>query len=356
MKKNYLLKRALLGIAATALIVTGCGSSKGADGMSSADYMVEESAADSYNLYDNAAGSEYKEAPAEGAEGDNQNVADKNRKLITTVNLTTETEDLTQTVANVEAKVSELGGYIESSNIYNGNGYSKDSRSASITARIPAAKLQEFVDTVDGSTNITQKSVNVDDVTLEYVDINSKKNALKTEEKRLTEILASAETVEDMITIEDRLAQVRYELESIESQLRTYDNKVDYSTVYLEIDEVITYTPTEKKGVFSRMGEGFLKNLHEVTEGLIEFCIWFVSHLPQMILLAIIGLIIFLIVKLIMKKDREKSLKRMAQRQEFMRAQAGMAATQTMQNNITPQPVNMQSSATENNKNNGNKQ
>ena len=69
-------------------------------------------------------------------------------------------------------------------------------------------------------------------MTLQYVDLESHKKALTTEQDRLIELMEQAETVEDIITIEGRLSEVRYQLESMESQLRTYDNKIDYSTVY----------------------------------------------------------------------------------------------------------------------------
>ena len=188
-KGNFRVLGTVMAIA-MGVMLTACGSSDNA----TAKYAATESAyaTEDYDVYDAVSEAE---APS-AAEGGAEQVNDTSRKLITTVNLDAETEDLEQTVSLVEQKVSALGGYIESSNIYNGTTYSgNSSRSASITARIPAANIDAFVDSVEGNTNITRKAVNVDDVTLTYVDIESKRNSLRTEEKRLLEILESAETV-----------------------------------------------------------------------------------------------------------------------------------------------------------------
>ena len=321
MKKRFVRTGVLSAIMALAVFSAGCGSSG-----STADYAVAPQA--TYESAGNYKGALYEESAMEDASYDTMSentsagaVADTSRKLITTMNIDAETDDLTATMSKVENKIKELGGYIESSNISNNKNYSsKISRSASITARIPKDNLESFVDLIQGSTNITNKSVNVDDVTLSYVDIESRKKALKTEESRLLQILENAETVEDLITIEERLADVRYELESIESQLRSYDNRIDYSTVYLYIDEVVSFTPVEQESATTRMGKGFMQSVAEVKDGIVEFAVWFVIHIPQILILLIVILIIILIIRLIDSRSRKKRIKKM----QKMGAQAGM--------------------------------
>ena len=320
MKKRFGRPVVLAAICTMALMAAGCGSGA----TSSAPQAAFDSAVNSSKvaLYEESAMADEAayETPAEGGTSVG-NVADTSRKLITTMTIDAETDDLTATVSKVENKIKELGGYIESSNVSNNANYSsRISRSASMTARIPKENLDSFLELVEGSTNITDKSVNVEDVTLNYVDIESRKSALKTEEKRLLEILENAETVEDLITVESRLADVRYELESIESQLRSYDNRIDYSTVYLYIDEVVTFTPIEKESATSRMGKGFMQSVDEVKEGLVEFAVWFVIHIPQIIVLLILVIILLLIIKLINSASRKKRIKKM----QKMGAQGGM--------------------------------
>lgn len=309
MKKILCRQGTLLAILSAVVLVAGCGSSGGSAAKTAS--FVE-------NSYDSA-GAVYEEAAmADSSFASNSSgasagvVADTSRKLITTMNISAETDDLAAVVAGVENKVKELGGYIESSNMSNNVSYSsRVSRNAGITARIPRDRLDEFVDLVEGSTNITNKSVNVEDVTLNYVDIESRKNSLRTEEKRLLEILESAETVEDVIAVEDKLADVRYEIESIESQLRSYDNRIDYSTVYLDIDEVVKFTPVEKESATTRMGKGFVQSVGEVAEAVVEFAVWFVSHIPQMILVIIVIVLIVIIIRLIDKSSKKRRIRKM---------------------------------------------
>ena len=71
--------------------------------------------------------------------------------------------------------------------------------------------------------------------------LQSHKKALLAEQESLLSMMEQAESIEDIIAINEQLTDVRYQIESMESQLRTYDNQVDYSTVNLYIDEVERY-------------------------------------------------------------------------------------------------------------------
>lgn len=144
---------------------------------------------------------------------------------------------------------------------------------------------------------MTSRSENVQDVTLTYVDLQSHRDALQTEQERLLQLLEQAESIEDIITIEQRLSDVRYQLESMESQLRSYDNQVDYSTVYLYIDEVEVYTPVEEETTWERISAGFMDSLKSIGEGIKEAAIWFVIHIPYLVIWAIVIVIIVLILK-----------------------------------------------------------
>lgn len=239
------------------------------------------------------------------------------RKLIKTVSLNVETEEYDVLMPALEQRVASLGGYIEDMSSYNrGNNYSSDYigtkylRYASLTIRIPKENLDAFLSTVAEQSNIVSRSESVTDVTLQYVDLESHKRALLAEQDRLLELMERAETVEDIIAIEGRLSEVRYQLESMESQLRTYDNKIDYSTVYLSIDEVEQYTPTDQTSVGQRISSGFMESLRGVGRGISNFAIWFVIHLPYIVVWAVIIVVIVLIVRAICKAIARRRLKK----------------------------------------------
>lgn len=220
------------------------------------------------------------------------------RKLIKTVDMNVETQNYDELMSTIQSQVKELGGYIESMNTYNGSRYYdyNPTRNADMTLRIPKDKLDGFLNTMSEISNVVRRSDNVEDVTLAYVDLESHKEALRTEQDRLLQLLERAETIEDIITIEQRLSDVRYQLESMESQLRTYDNQVDYSTVYLSIEEVEIFTPVEKETVWERISGGFMESLDNIGNGFVEFGIWFIIHIPYLVLWAVFVTIFILVI------------------------------------------------------------
>lgn len=230
------------------------------------------------------------------------------QKLIKTVNLSVETEDLNTLLDNISAQVDSLGGYVQSRNVYNGSAYSGSrNRNAELTIRIPAANLDGFVGKVKDLGNITSANEQVDDVTLSYVAVESRMNALQTEHDRLLELLAQAETMSDLLEVEARLTQVVSELESVTSQLRVLQNRVDYATVELYIREVQVLTVVEEETFWQRISRGFVKNLKGLGNGIVEFVIFLVVGLPYLVPL---GAVVTLVVVLIRRrKAKKKELK-----------------------------------------------
>ena len=238
-------------------------------------------------------------AIADGSESGSISSLPVDRKLIRTVRMEVETETLDSLLAAMEEKLASLEGYVQAREVYNGSTYSsRRYRHADVTLRIPAESLNDFVDHVAENANVVTSSETIDDVTTQYVDTESRVAALEIERDRLMELLAKAETMEDILTIESRLTDVRYELENFASQLRLLDNKVNYATVHLNITEVQEYTPVieEEPTVWQQMKEGFARSLKDIGNGIKEFGIWFVVNLPYLVIWAAVltGLMVLL--------------------------------------------------------------
>ena len=231
----------------------------------------------------------------------------ENRKLIQTVNMDVETENLDTVLAQLDSRIAELGGYIENSHIQNGSAYSgRRYRTASITIRIPAQHLDAFIDRVADISNIVSSQKTVEDVTLSYIATESRMKALQTEEARLLELLARAETLEDLLTVETRLTDVRTELEQVTSALRVFDNQVDYATIRLSIDEVKEFTEvTEPETVWQRISAGFMESLKGVGSFLEDLFVFLVVSVPYLVLIAVIPVGIVLIIRLSGRKKRK---------------------------------------------------
>ncbi len=235
------------------------------------------------------------------------------RKLIRTVHLSVETMEFDQLIGNINQAVSDAGGYMESSDV-SGTSISDSlgRRYAYLTVRVPADKLDHFISLVGEQSNITSKSETTQDVTLQYSDIESRKKSLLIEQDRLWELLEKADTMESIIALEDRLSEIRYQLESFESQLRTYDNQVDYSTVYINIDEVKVLTPTSPDSVGTRIQKGFQRNLETVCDNIVNFFVWFLSSLPSLAMLAVIVILIAVILRMMLRFLRGRKTRRHA--------------------------------------------
>lgn len=236
-----------------------------------------------------------------------QSAVAANRKLIRRIYLDAETEDMDALLAKVSSRVSALGGYIEERNIYNGSSSGSQNRSATLTIRIPADKLDSFVTEVEGISNIIRNTESTDDVTLQYSDIESRLRVLRAEEERLLAFMSQAKTVSEMLQIETRLTDVLSEIDKLTSQQKLYDNLVDYGTVTLSIDEVEEYTETTRPGFWQRLGEGFLSSLKNVGAILQGLFIFFVCSIPYLLPLAIAGSIVLLIIHLCRKKRKQKA-------------------------------------------------
>ena len=250
------------------------------------------SAAKSEAMDMNAADDVYYDAPGEmdselKTESGSEASLPTDRKLIRTIRMEAETEDLTTLMDGLTARIAELGGYVEAKNLHNGSAYSGyRRRNLSMTVRIPAEKADEFVARVGENANVVSSTETVDDVTLQYVDTESQVKALETEQARLIDLLAQAETLEDILKIEDRLTDVRYELERYASYLRTLDNQISYATIHLAITEVKEYTPViqEEPSMWQRITEGFGRSIKNIGRDLKEFVIWVIVNSPYLVL------------------------------------------------------------------------
>ena len=322
-------------LALVTLLLGGCGSKADRSSAAAAGMMMEEEAYDAVGTY--LSDDIYSASPAENEavaeDGDvTPQVEDTSRKLIKTVNLSVETETFDELLATITEKTESFSGYIEESYTYNGsNYYGRGTRNASMTIRIPAQELDGFLSSVSEVSNVISRNDSVSDVTLQYVDMESHKKALTAEQDRLLELLEQAESVEDIITIESRLSDVRYQIESMESQLRTLQNQVSYSTVYLDIQEVEKLTPVEEQTRGEMIREGFVDSLYGVGNGLLDFGTAVIIDLPYLVVWAVVILLMIFIIRFFRKRRKSKKQKGMQEKQEkdIKETAAGEAANKT---------------------------
>lgn len=290
-----------------ALSLSACGSKSYntaamAETMAAAAYVMdaEEGQTDAAFLGENLNTLKAESGSGLSPSSDIGSPADTGRKLIRDVNMSVEARDFDGVLSQITDKVRELGGYVESSDVsgisVNSYGGSQQ-RYADIRARIPADRLDRFVETVESAGNVTSKQEQVTDVTLQYSDVQSRKKSMEIEQERLWALLEKAESLDAVVALEARLSEIRYELESYTSQLRLYDNQVDYSTVSINMREVKDLTPTAPDSIGTRIQKGFNRSLNNLGEAGTDLIVWIASNSPILLVLAVIIAAVVLIVR-----------------------------------------------------------
>lgn len=292
-----------------AFVISGCGaSSKSAD---SADMMMKDQATGSYEggaiEYDMDVMVE-EEAEVEDTLAQAEEVAAPNRKLIKRQYLTVETLEFDSFTAMIKSKTESVGGYVENSSVSGNSYYSSRSRYASFTIRVPVEKLEEFVKGIESKCNVTNYSEEVEDITLNYIDTESRIEALKIEQENLMQMLAEASELDTILAIQSRLTEVRYELQSYESQMRSFDNNIEYSTIYLDVYEVERESSKDEGGFGDRLKERLSDNFYNMGNGLEGLALFVLGGLPYWILLAVIAALVILVIKRIIKRKKMKQI------------------------------------------------
>lgn len=264
---------------------------KGAAGGASYDssYMVQESVA--YNgAYASEPAEAYyvtdEEAKAEEAIADTGN-ARQGKKLILTSYMTMETQDMDVLLEKVNGLINKYGGYVQRSSIRNQN---VNSRTYDSSIRIPADKYEAFLSELKGEGNALFYSEEVKDITDAYADIEARLNSLRAQEAKVLEFYDKAEDLQDLITVESRLSDIRYQIESYESQIKNYDLLVSYSTLNLTVNETKVYTPVSPT-FLQRLASSFSRGFRNFYEGIGDFIIDLVYNIWTILFLAVLGFV-----------------------------------------------------------------
>lgn len=292
-------------------ILSGCGSKSYDAGSPMENYEYADAVAETMAASRDFALAVTAEESGSGAEN-TADVLPENRKWVITMNIDTETEDMDTALDSLNRQIRELNGYVQEQNIRNGSTYSSSRyRSASLTVRIPAEQLDIFTSSLTEFTNVVSSSRSAEDITLSYVDTETRITALETERDRLLELMEQAETMSDLLEIESRLTDVNYELERYGSRLRTMDNQVSYATIYLSVREVKEYTPVAEQTLWEKISSGFLDSLKGLGNGIVNFFAWIVIKLPYLV---VYGLILWGLGILIRRWRRRRAARKAAKK------------------------------------------
>ncbi len=266
-----------------------------------------------------ASGSEYKTdstydtddmpSAAEGSETGSTLATDTTaleRKVIKTYRVRMETLRYEEAVALINSAVTQFGGYIaEATQEGSGSSSSSKTRTATYTIRIPAERADAYIEHISSDYNVLSSSLSTEDITDSYYGYKARLDSLVVQEERLMAMLEKAEYLDEMLQLEDKLSEVRAEINAIYSKLQLMDKSVTYSYLYLSLYEVKEYVEPEEETYIARVGASFVDAFESFATVVGEIFIVFIWLLPYLI----VGVVVCVILIVIAKKNRTRKPK-----------------------------------------------
>ena len=311
-KKIFAISMALLLVL---LILPGCSAGGAADSAASTSsmeaemaYDVSATAAPAAPAANAAAGwaEETAEAPAE-----DRGSADLygGHKIIATYTLELNTDEFDTQYEYLLSIAEDMGGYVQNGEVWGTKPetYGDSGRSAELTFRIPSGQAEQFLNLAGNAGEVQRRSVSTQDVTLDYYDRETRLEVLRIQLERLESILVETDNLADIIALEQAIADVTLEIEQMTTQLRHYDDLIDYATVYIYLyEEALIAGPAATQTMGQRISEGFRSNLSGVLVFLENSAVWLLSSLPVLLLLALVVLLILLIIRALRKRRGDR--------------------------------------------------
>jgi major membrane immunogen (membrane-anchored lipoprotein) len=266
-------KRILAAAIMLILLLSGCAKKESAS-PATATKPAENGSYSSQSKSESSAA-----APTES----DQNNAIQNKKIIQNYEISILTDDIMKASSEISNKVKELDGYIESEEImeYGGNS----------SIRIPSSSIDKFIYYIDKNYEINSKNKFIEDVTESYVDNDARIKNLAAEEVQVLEILKKANTVDEILKVQNELYRIRGEIEVLQSRKKMWDRQVDYSTVRLNISKKQIVSDKKIKILsgsefFKSIGQGFKNTFLYVVLTFQKIIILLVSALIPLVIIA----------------------------------------------------------------------
>ena len=236
-------------------------------------------------------------------------------KLIYKGELTIETLEYDKSLETLNQLLSQAGGFVENSAYNNSGGYRTDgtsyagNRSATLTLRVPSSQFQLFFNNMNTVGAVRNSNSQVQNITAEYQDTSLRLQSLQVQHERMIEMLKKAEKVEDMITIEGQLSQLRWQMDSLQSQMKNWDTSVNFSTVQLYISEVTQYSPQQNDHFFARLWRTVKNTLSGYVEAAEGLLFGFITILPLLLTVLVIWLVVRKPIRTIRRRIQDKEEK-----------------------------------------------
>ena len=208
------------------------------------------------------------------------------RMIIKTGSITIEVEKFEDTEAKINEIVKKYNGYIANGK---SNQSSNGSKSGTITMKVPADKFEAMISDASKIGRVLSQSVQANDVTAEYIDLEARIKTQRDLEQRITKLLnEKAGKLTEVIEVEEKLSSVRQKIESIEGKMKLLKSQSDLSTLTLNINEPKVETTTSGRGFFYEIGQAIEYGLWGLTRNMSFSISMIIATFPYIIIVLLI--------------------------------------------------------------------
>jgi hypothetical protein len=224
--------------------------------------------------------------------------------------------DVTARMKDIQALAEKLGGFVVSSNLYQTQVYTPnqyvDVPQATVTIRVPSEKLDEALEAIKKDVvEVQTESRSGQDVTADYVDLQSRLKNLEATESALTNILENATKTEDVLTVFNQLTAIREQIELVKGQMKYYEESAALSAINITIVAEATIQPIEIGGWKPQgVARDAIQDLIYFLQNFVNWLIRFVLYtLPVLIAVGIPLYLVFLGVRALFRRFRKPKVK-----------------------------------------------
>jgi len=324
------MRKSIIGVILLAVLITsifaGCGSSKNETAASDAAPSGVSEAMDDGLYFSTSHNSGYKTEEADGAEfreadslagggslaTDVSNAILAERKIIRSANLTIEVEDFNTALRNIESIILGIG-FIQDRSVRSTPVYVDGERvlvrDGTIVLRVDKREFDSVINKLYGIGEVLEDTANGQDVTDQYVDLESRIRLLKIEQAKLEAYLQKLDDIDQIFKAESKLTDILYEIEKLTGNLNKLSSLVDLSTITIYMNEKRPGSETKKDNYGEKLLNSLKDSLLMVVEFLGDMLVFIVAAIPVLIVLGLFALLgVFIFRRIPKKRSKEAAL------------------------------------------------
>lgn len=228
--------------------------------------------------------------------------APTDRKIVRNAELNLEADSPEQAQQKITAIAESKGGFVVESQQSSSDVKMTTRDVVTMTIRVPAQKFTEALDEIrKTASRVVVETVKGEDVTEEFIDIEARLKAKRALEQQFVEIMKRANSVDDALSVQSQLAEVRGEIEKIEGRKRFLENQASLSTIKIRLQTPAAFSASSS-GFFYRLTQSFSTGFDFALNFVLGLVTFLIAILPFALFIGLPG---FLIIRYVIRRQNK---------------------------------------------------